>query len=75
MLHRVACLQLGTPIRDLSIPGLGIETFLIPGLRHDHYTTYIPRVNHRPQFTHKSGHGLVRTWYCYIEDAKQVKQR
>jgi hypothetical protein len=49
-----------------SIPGFGIETFLIPGSRRDYVTTIIPlpHISHRPQFTHKSGHGLVRTWYC-----------
>jgi hypothetical protein len=44
-----------------SIPGFGIETFLIPGARRDCVMTIkpLPRISHRPQFTHKSGHGLV----------------
>jgi hypothetical protein len=69
--------RVGIPIPDLffSIRRFGIETFVIPGSRQDYVTTIVPlpHISHRPQFRHKSGHGLVRTWYCSIVDAKQVK--
>jgi hypothetical protein len=53
-----------------AIPGFGIKTFLIPGSRWDYVMTIevepLPRISHRPQFTHTNQLGMVweETWHC-----------
>jgi hypothetical protein len=72
------------PGPTFSIPGFGIETFLMPGSPRDYGTrlkTIItqPRASHTVHNSHTDGCGPCDTyvigWYCSILDAKQARKK
>jgi hypothetical protein len=64
-----------------SIPGSGIETFLMPTSRRDYVTTHDYYNNHICEShivhnSHTDGCGIcVVGWYCYILDAKHLRKK
>jgi hypothetical protein len=79
--HNAHVIRDSNPGPTFSIPGFGIETFLMPGSRRDYVTrlkTIITQqhASHTVHNSHTDGCGTyVIGWYCSILDAKQARKK
>jgi hypothetical protein len=72
-------IRASNPGPTLSIPGFGIETFLMPESRREYVTTQYHNTttceSYSPQFPHRWVRCLCVGWYCSILDAKQTRKK